>query len=183
MRFVPIKTTDQQSILAVHRVRQGMIKARTAQANQIRGLLAEFGLVLPIGVSNLFLRVPTLLDEAKDTMPSVFRELILRLLTYMKELSRHIDDLEIQIHRWHRASEASRNLEKVPGIGPITASALIASIGDARNFKNGRQLAAWLGLVDGVPRSGVREVILEGLGPRSVNHGGEPCGLIVAQGQ
>jgi transposase len=147
MRFVPIKTTDQQSILAVHRVRQGMIKARTAQANQIRGLLAEFGLVLPIGIANLFLRVPTLLDEAKDTMPGVFRELILRLLTYMKELSRHIDDLEIQIHRWHRASEASRNLEKIPGIGPVTASALIASIGDARNFKNGRQLAAWLGLV------------------------------------
>jgi transposase len=147
MRFVPVKTTDQQSILAVHRVRQGMIKARTAQANQIRGLLAEFGLVLPIGISNLFLRVPTLLDEARDTMPGVFRELILRLLTYMKELSRHIDDLEIQIHRWHRASEASRSLEKIPGIGPVTASALIASIGDARNFKNGRQLAAWLGLV------------------------------------
>jgi transposase len=147
MRFVPIKTVDQQSILAVHRVRQGMIKARTAQANQIRGLLAEFGLVVPVGIAHLFSRVPAMLEEAKDTMPGVFRELIHRLLTYMKELTRQVDELEIQIHHWHRASETSRNLEKIPGIGPITASALVASVGDARNFKNGRQLAAWLGLV------------------------------------
>jgi transposase len=147
MRFVPIKTIDQQSILAVHRVRQGMIKARTAQANQIRGLLAEFGLVVPAGISHLYLEVPAMLEEAKDDIPGVFRDLIHRLLAYMKELTRQVDELEIQIHQWHRVSEASRNLEKIPGIGPITASALVASIGDARNFKNSRQLAAWLGLV------------------------------------
>jgi len=147
MRFVPIKTVDQQSVLAVHRVRQGMIKARTAQANQIRGLLAEFGLVVPIGISQLFLKVPTMLDEAADTVPGVFRELIYRLLAHMKELTRQVDELEIQIHQWHRTSEVSRKLEQIPGIGPITASALVASISDARNFKNARQLAAWLGLV------------------------------------
>jgi transposase len=88
-----------------------------------------------------------MLDEAKDTIPGVFRELIHRLLEHMKELTRQVDQLEIQIHQWHRASEVSRNLEQIPGVGPITASALVASIGDARNFKNGRQLAAWLGLV------------------------------------
>ena len=147
MRFVPIKTVDQQSVLAVHRVRQGMIKARTAQANQIRGLLAEFGLVVPIGISQLFLKVPTMLDEAADTVPGVFRELIYRLLAHMKELTRQVDELEIQIHQWHRTSEVSRKLEQISGIGPITASALVASISDARNFKNARQLAAWLGLV------------------------------------
>jgi transposase len=147
MRFVPIKTVDQQAVLAVHRVRQGLVKARTAQANQIRGLLAEMGLVVPKGIKNLYSLVPTLLDEAKDTLPATFSQLIERLLAHLKELKRQVDELELEILRWHRCSDASRNLETIPGVGPITASALVASVGDARNFKNGRQLAAWLGLV------------------------------------
>jgi len=147
MRFVPVKTVDQQAILAVHRVRQGLVKARTAQANQIRGLLAEMGLVIPKGIKYLFCLVPSLLDEAKDVLPAAFCQLIERLLTHLKELKRQVDELELEILRWHRQNEASRNLETIPGVGPITASALVASVGDARNFKNGRQLAAWLGLV------------------------------------
>jgi len=147
MRFVPIKTVDQQAILAVHRVRQGLVKARTAQANQIRGLLAEMGLAIPKGIKYLFCLVPSLLDEAKDVLPASFRQLIERLLDQLKELKRQVNELELEILRWHRQNEASRNLETIPGIGPITASALVASVGDARNFKNGRQLAAWLGLV------------------------------------
>lgn len=147
MRFVPVKTVDQQAILAVHRVRHGLVKARTAQANQIRGLLAEMGLVVPKGINNLFCLVPALLDGAKDTLPTSFCLLIERLLTNLKELKRQVDELELEILRWHRQNEASRNLETIPGVGPITASALVASVGDVRNFKNGRQLAAWLGLV------------------------------------
>jgi transposase len=147
MRFVPIKTVDQQAILAVHRVRQGLVKARTAQANQIRGLLAEMGVVIPKGIKHLFCLVPSLLDEAGDVLPASFCQLILRLLAHLKELKRQVDELELEIVRWHRQNEASRNLETIPGMGPITASALVASVGDARNFKNGRQLAAWLGLV------------------------------------
>ncbi len=169
MRFVPIKTVDQQSILAVHRVRQGMVKARTAQGNQIRGLLAEFGLVVPLGISHLFLKVPTILDLAQDTIPGVFRELIHRLLAHTKELTRQIDELEIQIHQWHRTSEVTRNLEKIPGIGPITASAPVASIGDARNFKNGRQLAAWAGLVPKQHSSGGKTK-LQGISKRGDNY-------------
>lgn len=147
MRFVPIKTVDQQAILAVHRVRQGLVKARTAQANQIRGLLAEMGLVIPKGIKHLFCLVPSLLDEAKAVLPAAFCQLIERLLAHLKELKRQVDELELEILRWHRQNEASRTLEAIPGVGPITASALVASVGDARNFKNGRQLAAWLGLV------------------------------------
>jgi transposase len=147
MRFVPIKSVDQQTILAVHRVRQGLVKARTAQANQIRGLLAEMGLVIPKGIKHLFCLVPSMLDEARDVLPAAFCQLILRLMTHLKELKRQVDELELEILRWHRQNEASRNLETIPGVGPITASALVASVGDARNFKNGRQLAAWLGLV------------------------------------
>lgn len=147
MRFVPIKNVEQQAVLALHRVRQGLIKARTAQANQIRGLLGEFGLIILQGMAHLHQRVLLLLDEAKDELPGVFRELIQRLLAHLKELERQAGEVEVQIQAWHRANALSRKLEQIPGIGPITASALVASIGNAKNFANGRQLAAWLGLV------------------------------------
>lgn len=147
MRFVPVKNVEQQAALALHRVRQGLVKARTAQANQIRGLLGEFGLIVPQGMAHLYRRVPTLLDDAKDALPLPFRELVLRLLDHLKELDRQVGEMEMQIQAWHRANALSRKLEQIPGIGPLTASALVASIGEAKNFANGRQLAAWLGLV------------------------------------
>ncbi|MFS0757600.1 IS110 family transposase [Noviherbaspirillum sp. 1P10PC] len=147
MRFVPIKEVEQQGVLALHRARQGMVKARTAQANQIRGLLSEFGLIFPQGITNVYQRVPALLDEAKEELPGVFRELVQGLLAHLKELDRQVGEMELQIQIWHRANALSCKLEAVPGIGPLTASALTASIGDAKNFANGRQLAAWLGLV------------------------------------
>ena len=147
MRFVPIKNVEQQAVLALHRVRQGLVKARTAQGNQIRGLLAEFGIVIPQGISNIAARVPELIEDASNELPGAFRILIQRLLDHLKELDRQVDELEAQIQAWHRNSELSTKIAQVPGIGPISASALIASIGDARNFDNGRQLAAWLGLV------------------------------------
>lgn len=147
MRFVPIKNVEQQAVLALHRVRQGWVKARTAQANQIRGLLGEFGMVVPQGIGHITSRVPAILDEAKDELPGVFRELVLGLLEHFKDLDRQVKEMEHQIQCWHRTNALSRKLEKIPGIGPITASALVASVGDAKNFTNGRQLAAWLGLV------------------------------------
>ena len=147
MRFVPVKNVEQQAVLALHRVRQGWVKARTAQANQIRGLLSEFGLIVPQGIGQITSRVPAILDEAKDELPGTFHELVLRLLEHFKDLDRQVKEMEHQIQSWHRANELSRKLEKIPGIGPITASALVASVGDAKNFANGRQLAAWLGLV------------------------------------
>lgn len=147
MRFVPVKNVEQQAVLALHRVRQGWIKARTAQVNQIRGLLSEFGLIVPQGIGHISTRVPALLDEAKEELPGPFRELMLRLLDHFKELDRQVSEMDHQIKHWHRANTLSRKLEDIPGVGPITASALIASVGDAKNFANGRQLAAWLGLV------------------------------------
>jgi transposase len=160
MRFVPIKNVDQQAVLALHRVRQGLVKARTAQANQIRGLLSEFGLILPQGIAHLYQRVPVLVDEAKEELPGAFRELVQRLLAHLKELDRQVGEMEVQIQAWHRSNALSRKLEKIPGIGPITASALVASIGDAKNFTNGRQLAAWLGLVPKQHSSGGKTNLL-----------------------
>jgi transposase len=147
MRFVPIKSIEQQAILSVHRVRQGFVKARTAQANQIRGLLGEFGLVIPQGIYNVAKRVPEILEDASNELPVPFRHLIDRLTQHLKELDRQVKEFEQEIIAWHRGSELSRKLEKIPGIGPLAASALVASIADARSFKNGRQVSAWLGLV------------------------------------
>ena len=160
MRFVPIKNVEQQSALALHRARQGFVKARTAQANQIRGLLAEFGLAVPQGIANIASRVPGLIEDASQHLTGGFRLLIDRLLDHLKVLDAQVDELEAQIKAWHKNSELSKRLEKVPGIGPLTATAIAATVGDAKNFDNGRQFAAWLGLVPRQSSSGGKATLL-----------------------
>jgi transposase len=160
MRFVPVKSVEQQTVLAVHRARQGFVVARTAQANQIRGLLYELGIVIPKGVRHLEQRLPEILEDADNGLPDASRELFARLFEHFRELSAHVQELEHQIKGWHRESEASRRLEAIPGIGALTASALVASVGDAKTFKNGRQLAAWLGLVPRQASSGGKGQLL-----------------------
>jgi transposase len=160
MRFVPIKNIEQQSVLALHRARQGFVKARTAQANQIRGLMGEYGLIVPQGIGHIAKRVPDLIEDASIDLPGAFRLLVDRLLAHLKLLEQQVDEIELQIKAWHRASDASRRLEKVPGIGPLTATAIVATVGDAKNFENGRQLAAWLGLVPRQHSSGGKPTLL-----------------------
>ncbi|MBY0465019.1 MAG: IS110 family transposase [Burkholderiales bacterium] len=160
MRFVPIKNVEQQSVLALHTVRQGFVKARTAQANQIRGLLSEFGLIIAQGIGHVAKRVPQLIEDASNELPGAFRLLIERLLDHLKELDDQVTELESQIVKWHRSSELSSKLAGVPGIGPLTASALVATIGDAKNFDSGRQVAAWLGLVPRQHSSGGKQNLL-----------------------
>jgi transposase len=160
MRFVPVKSVEQQAVLSLHRVRQSFVKARTAQANQIRSLLGEFGLVMPKGITNVRKRVPEVLENATDKLPAAFRHLVERLLDHLKELDRQVGQLEAQIKAWHRSSELSQKLEKIPGIGPLGASALVASIADARSFDNGRQMSAWIGLVPRQHSSGGKPTLL-----------------------
>jgi transposase len=160
MRFVPVKSIEQQSVLSLHRVRQGFVRARTAQANQVRGLLAEFGIVVPKGIGYLERQVPELIEDAENELTGSFRLLIQRLMDHLKELDRQVRELEAQIQAWHRSDEMSRRLARVPGIGPLTASALVASVGDAKSFGSGRQLAAWLGLVPRQNSSGGKNVLL-----------------------
>jgi transposase len=160
MRFVAIKTIEQQAVLSLHRARRGFVKARTAQANQIRGLLAEYGLILPLGIGYITQRVPALIEDGEVALPGQFRQLIERLLENFQELDRHVKELEGQIKAWHQSCAASRKLEQIPGIGPITASALVASLGDAKHFANGRQVAAWLGLVPRQHSTGGKSVLL-----------------------
>jgi transposase len=160
MRFVPVKTDEQQAVLSWHRARQGFVKARTAQANQIRGLLAEFGIVIPQGIGSIVRRLPEILEDGENDLLGLFRQLLQRLGEHLRELDRQVAELDLQIQRWHQETAASRKLAEIPGIGPLTASALVASIGDATSFENGRQLAAWLGLVPRQHSSGGKQTLL-----------------------
>ena len=160
MRFVAIKNIDQQAILSVHRARQGFVKARTAQANQIRGLLSEFGIVMPQGILSIGKRMPDILEDAENGLPGTLRKLLERLNDHLKELDRQVAELELQIKLWHKENEASQRLEAIPGIGLITASAIVATVGNATEFKNGRQLSAWFGLVPKQRSSGGKQILL-----------------------
>jgi transposase len=122
--------------------------------------LSEYGIVIPLGIGHIAQRLPEVLEDAQNDLPGVFRQLLQRLGEHRKELHRHVDELEAQIQLWHRDNDASRKLAQIPGIGPITASALAASIGDPKHFANGPQLAAWLGLVPRQRSSGGKPTLL-----------------------
>jgi transposase len=160
MRYVSVKTVEQQAILSVHRARAGFVKARTAQANQIRGLLSEFGMVIPQGIHSIVKRMPEILEDGENGLPGTMRNLLARLSENLKAMDRQVAELEQQIQLWHRQNEASQRLGEIPGIGPITASAIAATVGNAREFKSGRQLAAWMGLVPRQSSSGGKQNLL-----------------------
>ncbi len=157
MRFVAVKTAEQQAGLSLHRARQGFVKARTATANQIRGLLAEFGITLPQGIAHLNMAGERMADEA---LPMSLRRLIENLLSHYRQLDTRIIELEREIHTWHRGSDASQRLAAIPGVGLLTATAVAASVGNARQFKNARQMAAFLGLVPRQHSSGGKPTLL-----------------------
>jgi len=160
MRFVPMKNGEQQAVLALHRARQGFVRARTAQANQIRGLLAEYGITIPQGIGQISKRLPRILEDGENDLPGLFRGLLQRLGEHLKQLDLQVSELDSRILLWHRQHEGSCRLAQIRGIGPLTASALVASIGDARSFENSRQLAAWMGLVPRQHSSGGKTLLL-----------------------
>jgi transposase len=160
MRFVAIKDVEQQAVLALHRARQGMVKARTAQANQIRGLLGEFGLVVPQGISYVGKRVPAMVADDGNGLPGTMRQLLTRLLAHYKQLDQGVKELQGEIERWHQGNEASARVAKISGIGALGASALVASVGKAASFRSGRQLSAFLGMVPRQASSGGKPTLL-----------------------
>jgi len=147
MRFVSVKNMEQQSVLMLHRTRDLMVRQRTMLINAIRAHMAEFGIVAPVGVPHVK-KLLSIIDDTDDgRLPVVARSCLESLARQFVYLNEEISAAEKQIHAWHRTSEVSRRLETIPGIGPISASALAASITDPEVFKNGRELAAWIGLV------------------------------------
>ena len=160
MRFVAAKNIEQQAVLSLHAVRQGFVKARTAQSNQIRGLLAEFGFVINRGFTPLYQHLPVMIEDGENGLPGLFRQLLTRLLEHLKELDRQVGEIEQQIQRWHRQNEASCRLAERRGIGPLTASAMVASVGNGQQYRNGRQFAAALGIVPRQHSSGGKPTLL-----------------------
>jgi transposase len=146
MRFVPVKSVEQQGILALHRARDVLVRQRTQTTNVVRALCAEFGIVAAKGREPLQSLATIIADNNDGRLGCEARLALKPLLDQLSQLGRNVALLEREIILRHKANEASRRLASIPGIGPITASALIASIGDPKRFASGRDLSAWLGL-------------------------------------
>ena len=145
MRFVPVKSTEQQALLTLHRVRQGFVVERTAVINRLRGLLSEFGVVLPLRSVSVRRQAA----HAAEALPELARRAVGDLLEQLRLLDGRIGGYDKEIEAQARLSEPARRLMKIRGIGATTALAIVATAGNAREFKNGRQFAAWIGLVPG----------------------------------
>mgnify|MGYP001598112856 FL=1 len=147
MRFVPAKSIEQQDIQSLHRVRSQAVARRTAQANQIRGLLMEYGLIIPQGISHIRKSIPGMLEDAENELTTMFREILSELYDELVHLDKRIKTLEIKLETLCAQNEDCQRLLTIPGVGLLSATALVAAIGDISAFKNGRELSAWLGLV------------------------------------
>jgi transposase len=155
MRFVPVKTEEQQAALVMHRARDLLVRQRTQLANAIRGHLAEFGVIEAQGIWKLGRLRAHLVEEA--AVPEVAREVLLLLAGQFDEAERRISEIDARILAWHKASPVSRRLATIPGIGPLIASAIAATVPDAGAFRSGREFAAWLGLVPRQRSSGGKQ--------------------------
>jgi len=160
MRGVPVKSITQQDVQALHRIRERQIKARTALINQIRGLLMEYGIVIPQRASQVRHKLPIVLEDAENGLTATAREWLHALAEELQALDQRIAATDQQIERVFEADEACQRLAQLPGIGPLTATALVAAVGDATEFKNGRQFAAWLGLVPRQHSTGGKTTLL-----------------------
>ncbi len=147
MRFVAKKTLEQQDLQMLHRIRRRLIQERTGLVNQIRGLLHEYGIALRTGIGQVRRRVPEVLEDASNELTSFGRELFNELYDELCALDQRVQEHEARLTAQFRDSEICRRLADVEGIGPVTATAIVATVGDAHVFKNGREFSAWLGLV------------------------------------
>jgi transposase len=147
MRFVPIKTEEQLDLQAVHRVRERWVRRRTAVVNQIRGLPLERALTLPKGRWHVDNTLPDILEDATFTLSGSFRMLLAQLKLELDQLAACIEQMDTLIQKTASENEACQRLTTIPGIGPVTATALVAAVGNASGFRKGRDLAAWVGMV------------------------------------
>jgi transposase len=157
MRFVPIKSEQQQSGLMLHRSRQLLVRQRTMLSNAIRGHMAELGLIAAKGRNGTAELLEIIVSAEDDRIPEAARFSLYILARQYEAITAEIGAIEKRIHAWHRSCEESRRLEEIPGIGPIVATALVAEVGDWKAFSSGRSLAAWIGLVPKQHSTGGRE--------------------------
>lgn len=157
MRFVAVKSPEQQAALSIHRARNLLVKQRTQLINMIRGLLAEFGADIPRGLHQALALARRLINGEPTEIPALATEVVASLSKHLLDCHGKVLDFERAILKWHRNNEVSRRLASIPGVGPIGASALAASVTDPHQFKSGRQFAAWLGLTPLQNSSGGKE--------------------------
>jgi transposase len=157
MRFVPTKSAQQQSGLMLHRSRQLLVRQRTMLSNAIRGHMAELGIISAKGRNGTAALLQIIANTDDDHIPPIARFCLEVLARQYKALTAEIGSIDKRIHAWHRACEDSRRLEQIPGIGPIVATALVAEIGNWKQFRSGRNLAAWIGLVPKQHSTGGKE--------------------------
>ena len=160
MRFVPIKTEEQLDLQALHRVRERWVMRRTAVINQIRSLLLERGLTLPKGRSHLDKLLPRILEDAELNLSGSFRVLLAQLKLELEQLSARVEEMDRVIQKTAKEHEDCQRLTEIPGVGPVTATALIAAVGNASSFRKGRNLAAWMGIVPGEYSTGGKQKLL-----------------------
>jgi transposase len=147
MRFVPLKTAEQQSALMMHRARDLLIRQRTMLVNALRGHLAEFGLVEAQGLHKMARLIAIVMDEMDARVPDIARQVLKMIVSQIEEIQTRIAGLETQVLAWHKSNPISQRLATIPGIGPIIATAVAATVADPNTFRSGREFAAWLGLV------------------------------------
>jgi len=146
-KFVPVKNEAQQVVLSLHRLRAQLMKMRIMQTNEVRGLLYEFGIVLPEGHRELLKQVPDALAEAERRLPAMFVDSLREQLCRVNALQADIDAIERRLANQLRDTPACKTVAQIPGVGLLTATAIVASMGSPQAFKDGREFAAWLGLV------------------------------------
>lgn len=157
--FVPVKTPDQQAGLMLHRARRLLVGQHTMLANAVRSHLAEFGIVEAQGAAGLGRLVAIVADAEDPALPELARQALAMLVAQLRASEAGIAALDLKIRAWARADEASRRLATIPGIGPLTASAIVATVGDVGRFPTGRDFAAWLGLVPSQHSSGGKTML------------------------
>lgn len=160
MHFVAIKSKGQQDIQMLHRIRSRLVRDRTSLANQIRGLLMEYGLVIPQGMGRLRSDLPEIIKDLDNTLSPVARDLFQDLYDQFLALLDKCRAYDLQVIKLCRSIAICEILTKIPGIGPLTATAFVSSVGDPSIFKNGRQCASWLGLVPRQSSSGCKQRLL-----------------------
>src|SRR6266699_2504988 len=146
MRFVSIKSVEQQALLSLHRIRQGLIEERTATINRLRGVLAEFGVVFAQSAARLQRALPAVLAD-EERLPALVQRSVQMLREHLHDLDSRVAEFDRGIAQHAKSSAPAQHLVALSGVGPLTASAVVATVGNAQDYRNGRQFAAWLGLV------------------------------------
>lgn len=160
MRFVPQKSVEQQDMQMLHRMRSRLVGSRTQLGNQIRGLLAEYGIIIPLHLSHLRKQLVELTSEPHDQLTAFAQELFASLYAEFCSIDERIEAMEKRIQQAFQRAEACQTIAQVEGVGPVIATAMVAAIANGKAFRNGRELAAWLGLVPRQHSSGDKQRLL-----------------------